>query len=63
MRQPPETITVETNRPHCDGGANATTSALGHPRVFLTMDATGKIDCPYCGRRFVRTGETKAAGH
>lgn len=58
MRQPPETIAVQTARPFCDGGANNPSNALGHPRVYLTMDASGKIDCPYCGRRYVRTGTT-----
>ncbi len=48
--QPPETIEVETDRVGCDGGGGA----LGHPLVYLTMDAAGKVDCPYCGRRYIR---------
>jgi uncharacterized Zn-finger protein len=34
----------------CDGGGGA----LGHPRVFLTFDQSGRVDCPYCGRKFER---------
>jgi uncharacterized Zn-finger protein len=52
--QPPETITVESDTLFCDGG----TAQLGHPRVYLTMK-DGKVDCPYCGRRFVLASGTK----
>lgn len=45
-----ETILVEGPSVACDGGGGA----LGHPRVFLTFDASGRIDCPYCGRVFER---------
>jgi uncharacterized Zn-finger protein len=34
----------------CDGGS----SALGHPRVYLAIDGSGQVTCPYCGRVFVR---------
>lgn len=47
--EPPEIIDVETPTVACDGGKGA----LGHPRVFLNMEGKGRIDCPYCGRRFV----------
>ena len=46
--EPPETIEVEEAAIACDGGG-----ALGHPRVFLHLDDEGRVDCPYCGRRFV----------
>jgi uncharacterized Zn-finger protein len=39
--------TVDTEVFSCDGGP------LGHPRVYLNMEGKGRIDCPYCGRRFV----------
>ncbi len=48
--QPPEIIEVDRDRIGCDGGDGA----LGHPLVYLTMDNSGKVDCPYCGRRFIR---------
>ena len=47
--EPPETIFVEENVVGCDGGDGP----LGHPRVYLNLEANGATDCPYCGRRFV----------
>ena len=46
--EPVETIPVETRTVACDGGG-----PLGHPRVFLNIGHEDRIDCPYCGRRFV----------
>jgi uncharacterized Zn-finger protein len=58
--QPPETITVETEKLSCDGGDGP----LGHPRVFLTMSKEGFVDCPYCGRHYVLAkGARAATGH
>lgn len=58
--QPPETIEIETNQVHCDGGDGA----LGHPRIYLNMGEKREVDCPYCGRRFVlKAGVKAAAGH
>jgi uncharacterized Zn-finger protein len=48
--KPPEVIEVDRDRIGCDGGGGA----LGHPLVYLTMDNSGKVDCPYCGRRYIR---------
>lgn len=46
----PEIETVTTTRICCDGGEGA----LGHPRVYLTIDPeTGMVECPYCDKRFV----------
>jgi uncharacterized Zn-finger protein len=57
---PPETIEVDQETVACDGGGGA----LGHPRVYLTLDGDGKIDCPYCGRRFtLKPGAVRHAGH
>jgi len=50
--KPPEVIEVTQEKVGCDGGEGA----LGHPLVYLTLDSTGKVDCPYCGRRFIRRG-------
>jgi uncharacterized Zn-finger protein len=52
MSQPPETIETKESTVACDGGGGG----LGHPRVFLTMDSDDRVECPYCGRRFVRAG-------
>ena len=57
--QPVETIVVDENQVGCDGGGGA----LGHPLVYLTMGPDGKVDCPYCGRRFVQSESGKASGH
>jgi len=46
--EPPEIVKTKKSRVACDGGDGA----LGHPRVFLDMGASGNVDCPYCGRRF-----------
>ena len=53
--QPLETVTVDTAKLYCDGGAGA----LGHPRVYLTMTAQGSVDCPYCGKHFVLAAGAK----
>lgn len=52
---PPEIIEVTDTTVACNGGG-----ALGHPRVFLNLEAGGAVDCPYCDRRFVLARE--AAG-
>ena len=54
----PETITVATTTFSCDGGGGA----LGHPRVFLNLGTDDAIDCPYCGRRYVRAAAAETAG-
>jgi NADH dehydrogenase (ubiquinone) Fe-S protein 6 len=59
---PPEVLLVDTQRVACDGasgirgGAGYRPAALGHPRVFLEIDAQGYVDCGYCDRRFVLRG-------
>lgn len=60
-REPTEIITVETTTIPCDGGPNA---ALGHPRVYLNIETDHRVDCPYCGRRYVlKEGAKPHAGH
>lgn len=44
----PETVIVRSHRIACEGEGGA----LGHPKVWLEMGATGWVDCPYCDRRF-----------
>ena len=55
--EPPETITVKTLTVGCDGDGGA----LGHPKVYLTLDRSGEIDCPYCGRRYRLDADAPAA--
>jgi uncharacterized Zn-finger protein len=58
--QPDETIVVEQTEVACNGGG----SALGHPKVYLTVDAAEGIDCPYCGVHFeLKEGATPASAH
>lgn len=59
VKEPPETMEVETEVVACDGGGGA----LGHPKVFLNMEGKGAIDCPYCGRRYVLQAGAAVAGH
>ncbi len=57
--QPIETIEVETDTVGCDGGGGA----LGHPLVYLTLGKEGRVDCPYCSRRFVLKHGAKTGTH
>ena len=54
--QPPETIEVTGATVGCDGGVGP----LGHPMVYLTIDKSGRVDCPYCGRRYILRGRDAA---
>jgi NADH dehydrogenase (ubiquinone) Fe-S protein 6 len=56
MLPPPETILIQSERVACDG-SGAVPAALGHPRVYLHVDADlGYVDCGYCDRRFILEG-------
>jgi uncharacterized Zn-finger protein len=44
-----ETIYVDGDSVACDGGGGV----LGHPLVYLAIDRSGQVECPYCSRRFV----------
>ena len=49
MNKVMEEIKVDNKTVACDGGADP----LGHPRVFLAIDETNQVACPYCGQVFV----------
>jgi uncharacterized Zn-finger protein len=34
-----------------------------HPRVYLPIEATGSIDCPYCGTHYILKSENKSTSH
>ena len=51
---PDQRIEVHARKVACDGEA---AGALGHPRIWLEIDARGHVDCPYCDRRFVLEGD------
>ena len=42
-------VQVDTTSVVCDGGLGP----LGHPRVYLAIDRSGQVECPYCSRRFI----------
>jgi uncharacterized Zn-finger protein len=57
MSNQPETVTVTVTRVSCDGSTDIPGgAALGHPRVWLEIDASGTAECGYCDRRFVLQG-------
>jgi uncharacterized Zn-finger protein len=56
---PFETIYIDEMVAVCDGGEGT----LGHPRVYLNLGPSGKIECPYCSRLYVnRAISATAAG-
>jgi uncharacterized Zn-finger protein len=56
---PTETIQVTDRTVACDGGDGA----LGHPRVFLFIEAQSVL-CPYCSRLYVLApGAGQSGGH
>jgi uncharacterized Zn-finger protein len=57
--KPVETIEVDHAPVGCDGGGGA----LGHPLVYLTLDAEGKVVCPYCSRVYALKPGAKTGGH
>ena len=53
---PPEIIRVTSVQVACDGSGEVSPE-LGHPRVYLRMDAAlGFVECGYCDRRFILEG-------
>jgi uncharacterized Zn-finger protein len=53
---PPEIIRVTSVQVVCDGSGEVSPE-LGHPRVYLRMDAAlGFVECGYCDRRFILEG-------
>jgi len=56
IQPPPEVLRVSTVQVACDGSGEID-PGLGHPRVYLRMDAErGFVECGYCDRRFVFIG-------
>jgi uncharacterized Zn-finger protein len=44
-----EIIEIDEMVAACNGGGGP----LGHPRVYLNLAPAGRVECPYCSRRFV----------
>jgi len=53
---PFETIYIDEMVAVCNGGEGP----LGHPRVYLNLEPSGKIECPYCSRLFVNRATAAA---
>jgi uncharacterized Zn-finger protein len=43
----------------CDGDCGA----LGHPKVYMAIDHTGRVTCSYCGRVFLRDPDRAGQCH
>jgi uncharacterized Zn-finger protein len=52
---PFETVEIDEMVTACNGSGGA----LGHPRVYLNLAPSGRVECPYCSRLFVN----RAAAH
>ena len=46
---PAEVIYVADTRVCCDGGGGA----LGHPKVWYSVEPGTPVDCMYCDRQFI----------
>ena len=56
---PFETIEIDEMVAACNGGGGP----LGHPRVYLNLAPTGRVECPYCSRLFVNPRAAAANPH
>lgn len=54
---PFETIYIDEMVAVCSGGGGP----IEHPRVYLNLAPSGKIECPYCSRLFVNRATSAAA--
>jgi uncharacterized Zn-finger protein len=52
-----ETIEINEMVAACDGGV-----ALGHPKVYLNLAPSGRVECPYCSRLFINPAVARAGG-
>lgn len=60
----PETVVVQHTRIACDGASDIPGgAALGHPRIWLQMDESGAVDCPYCDRRYILAADASPDHH
>jgi uncharacterized Zn-finger protein len=55
---PFETIEIDTMMAPCDGGGGP----MGHPKVYLSLIPSGRVECPYCSRLFVNRAAMRASG-
>jgi uncharacterized Zn-finger protein len=50
---PFETIEIDEMVAACAGGPGGAAAPLGHPKVYLNLAPSGRVECPYCSRLFV----------
>ena len=55
---PFETIYIDAMVAACNGGGGP----LGHPRVYLNLAPSGRVECPYCSRVYVNRVSAGEAG-
>lgn len=56
--EPFETIYIDEMVAACNGGGGP----LGHPRVYLNLAPTGRVECPYCSRLYVNRALNASGG-
>ena len=56
LMTPFETIEIDEMRTACDGGGGP----LGHPKVYLSLLPSGRVECPYCSRLFINRAVLRA---
>ena len=54
---PFETVEIDEMVAACSGSGGM----LGHPRVYLNLAPSGRVECPYCSRLFVNRRAASAA--
>jgi len=50
---PFETVETDAMVAACAGGPGGADAPLGHPKVYLNLAPSGRVECPYCSRLFV----------
>jgi len=55
---PFETIEIDEMVAACGGGGGP----LGHPKVYLNLGPSGRVECPYCSRLFVNRAVARTDG-
>jgi len=57
---PFETIEIDEMVAACAGGPGGGGGPLGHPKVYLNLAPSGRVECPYCSRLFVNPAVARA---
>jgi uncharacterized Zn-finger protein len=53
LMTPFETIEIDGMVAACAGDNGDESGPLGHPKVYLNLAPSGRVECPYCSRLFV----------